>query len=218
MSERHRIQLTGPLIGVRVRPTSANAAPRNIGPTEEELRDQRQQQLQQELKDMKGVVEDLQFSMTEYETRRQTSLDELQKISVELGVLAAEHVAKAEIDKNNCGIDRLISSAIKKLNVLEPAKVTLHPADQEVLNHHMGKRDVPWDGKQITVTTDAGMQRGSVRLDAESGRAVVSNVKLRIDEVHESWMELVNAPQDEDRRVPQDAESMRRFPERRETA
>lgn len=218
MSTRHRIQLTGSLVGVRVRPATLQSAKKDIGPTEGQLRDQRQNQLEQELTVMKGVLQDLQFAMKEYETRRQTSLEELQKISVELALVAAEHVARTTIEQDNCGVDRLISSAIEKLNLLEPAKVTLHPADQQVLNHHLGKIDVPWDGKQITVTADTGMQRGSVRLDSESGRAVVSNVKLRIDEVHESWMELVNAPQDEDRRVPQDAESMRRFPERRETA
>lgn len=218
MRHHQRIPLKAPLADVRLRPQAANDRQQTIGPTENELRDLRQNELQAELESIKSVVAGLQETIEEYEQRRQQSLHELQKIAVELGVLAGGHVARTEIERDNVGIERLITDAVEKLQILEAAKVRIHPADHELLNHHLGTKAVPWDGERMSVVADETMERGELRLDTKSGRAVYSNVKLRVDELHESWMELVNVPQNAGRRVSEGDGAMRRFPDRRETA
>lgn len=219
MLHRTQIQFTKPPTGFSIQaghhlPGATAAAV----PTEEELRADREQQVIEQNETIKETLASLQFAMEEFEQRRQQSMRELQQLSVELAVMAASHVVQTELQQENVGIEKLVASMIKQSGVLQTATVRLNPADLQLLRSELKNKSAAWDEQLVTLRDDASIERGGVRLDTESGRIVVSDVVTRLSQIRDEWMENIDDTQIESRSVSDDAQSMRRFPDRRETA
>jgi len=96
--------------------------------------------------------------------------------------------------------------------------VRLNPQDLNLLQAQAAKGTVPWNSTQIQLVADASVSRGGLHLETEAGRILLSDVVSRLSEVRQQWMENIDDTQVERRRVQEDSESLRRFPDRRETA
>lgn len=188
------------------------------GPTEAEQRASREQELIKQNEALQETLSSLQYTLEEYENRRQDSLQELQQIAVELAVMAASHVVHSELDRDALGVESLVSSIIGKVGILKSAVVRLHPADLKSLQTALKDKTPAWNEQLISLSADANVSRGAARLETESGRIVVSDVVTRLEHIRDEWMENIDDTQAERRELSDDAKSMRRFPDRRETA
>lgn len=187
-------------------------------PTEEEQRQNREQQLIAQNKALQETLDALQDTLVEHEQRRQDSLLELQQIAVELAVMAASHVVHAELDRETLGVENMVGNIIDQIGVLQTAVVRLHPSDLQSLQAALKNRSPSWDEQLIKLLPDTNVSRGGARLETESGRIVVSDVVTRLEHIRDEWMENIDDTQTERRELSQNAGSMRRFPDRRETA
>lgn len=176
------------------------------------------QQLQAENQLIQQLVEDLQRAVEELEQRRSQSLSELQQIAVELAVIAASHVVYAELERDGLGVEEFVSRAIAELPLNTSASIRLNPQDLNILQPRLASGSLPWNTNQINLLPDASISRGGLHLETESGRILLSDVVSRLSEVRQQWMENINDTQIERRRVQDDPQSLRRFPDRRETA
>ena len=145
-------------------------------------------------------------------------MSELQQIAVELAILAASHVIYAELDRESLGVEELVAKAISQLPLQEVAAIRLNPGDLQRLQTQLVEGPVPWDEKIIQLVPDATIQAGGLRLETVTGRIVLSDVESRLAEIREQWMENIDDTKIERRRVSGDAQPVRRFPDRRETA
>ena len=70
---------------------------------------------------------------------------------------------------------------------------------------------------QMSLADDETLSRGSCRI--ESGRrTLITDVETRLEQIHRTWMENLDATQVERRGDGTGGRTLRRFPERRETA
>lgn len=219
MIHRQKIRVVRRISDLHVRPKGHHRGTSTESQTaEKESQAASERNLLRQNQQIQAALESIQEAAIDYEQRRQQSLIELQKIAVELAILAAAHVVHSELERDSLGVESFVASAIARLGILEPATIRLHPADLELLNTQLGTRSAPWNEMLMTLIADAAVSRGGVRLDTNSGRVVFSDVATRLTEIRHEWMENINDAQAESRRVPNDSQSLRRFPDRRETA
>ena len=188
------------------------------GPTEEEIRESRDRQISEQNEHVQSTLEALQFTVEEYEQRRQQSLSELQQIAVELAVMAASRVVHSELQRESLGVEEFVADTISRMALLENAKVRLHPDDLQSLKTRLIGKTTPWNEELITLVSDRAIERGGVRLETESGRVVLSDVVTRLAQIRSEWMENINDTQAERRSVSGNSGTVQRFPDRRETA
>lgn len=182
------------------------------------LQRKQQQQLEAENQLIRQLLDDLQRAVDELEQRRSQSLSELQQIAVELAVIAASHVVYTELERDGLGVEEFISRAISELPLNTAASIRLNPQDLNILQPRLASGSLPWNASQITLLPDASISRGGLHLETEAGRILISDVASRLSEVRQQWMENIDDTTVERRRVQDDPESLRRFPDRRETA
>lgn len=216
---RHKISLTKKLSDVRLQARAPGREQMDgTGPSEQELQSLKEhEQLRQNARIL-AALEGIQETVNDYEQRRQQSLIDLQKVAVELAMMVASHVVYAELEKESLGVEEFIANAVGRIGILEPATIRLHPADLQLLQNQLQTRSSPWNEKLMTLVADTSIERGAVRLETNSGRVVLSDVNSRIEEIRREWMESIYDAQAEHRRAAKDSKSLRRFPDRRETA
>ncbi|MEZ6130567.1 MAG: FliH/SctL family protein [Planctomycetaceae bacterium] len=217
---RQRIRFARPPRSIQLRAaiiSTPNGIQRQVQPVDTE-QVARQQKLHQENEQVSRLLDDLRQVVEELEQRRSQSLHELQQIAVELAVMAASHVVYAELERDGLGVENLVAQAIAELPLNSVASVRLNPQDLALLNARTAKESVPWNRTQIQLVADGSISRGGLHLETEAGRILLSDVVSRLSEVRQQWMENIDDTQIERRRVQENSESLRRFPDRRETA
>ena len=166
--------------------------------------------LQQLLADTAEALQDLQ-------AQHRQSLGEMQEVTVELAVAAASWLIGTAIDRDLFAVDDLILKSLENLEWNQSVRVQLNPADHELLQKLL--KDPASDShlKEISYETNASISRGSVRV--ESGRRIlVTDMTSRLEEIRRTWMEKLDDSQIERRGDGTTSRTLRRFPERRETA
>lgn len=216
---RELIQLNQPMTGVTIsdlQAPTAGTGQRVLTPAEiEELR---RNQLLERSEQTLQAIQGIQEALAEMEGRRSQSLEELQQIAVELAVMAAEHMTHRKIQSGDFGLDALVKTAVHQLGMNEAASLQLHPDDLDLLKRQMADLNTAFNPRQVQTIGNPGLDRGTVRLVGDSGRIVMSTVASRLSEIKHVWMENLDDAQTERRDVPTDAQQMRRYPDRRETA
>lgn len=177
-----------------------------------------QEELQRAEEQVSSLLKSIEYQLREYEVRRDRSLDELQQLAIELSVTVASHIVGREIDSGQHDVEGLVTSAINHLNPAEKAVVHLHPLDISLLEERIAQSGIQLDDSRIQLRPDTSVSRGGVQLNSESGRIVMSDVLSRISQVREIWMENLDDAQIERRSASATGGSVRRFPDRRETA
>lgn len=216
---RELIQLNQPMTGVTIsdlQAPSAGSGQRLLTPPE--LEEIRRNQLLERSDQTLQAIQGIQEALNEMEARRGQSLEELQQIAVELAVMAAEHMTNRKIQSEDFGLDALVQTAVQQLGMNEAAALQLHPDDLDLLKRQMADLNTAFNPRRIQITANPGLDRGTVRLVGESGRIVMSTVASRLSEIKHVWMENLDDAQTERRDVPTDAQQVRRYPDRRETA
>ncbi|MCA9063402.1 MAG: hypothetical protein KDA96_10095 [Planctomycetaceae bacterium] len=164
-----------------------------------------------------ALLTDLAESVEEIRQQRRQTLEEMQQVAIELSMAATSWLVGAAIDADQFAVDDLIRTGMARLDLDDAVQVELNPADHDLLQRLLEESPDPGLVERITVIRDSALPRGSCRIS--SGRkSLVSDLESRLEAIHRSWLENMDDSQIERRRNGRDGRTLRRFPERRETA
>lgn len=209
-----RIRFSAPLARVTVAAEGASAASQPQLLDDEVVR----QQLEQDRRQITEVLSEMAYTVRQTEDRRQESFRELREAAVELAVAIASQVAQQAIEKGEYGIDELVRKVVEGLDVPGLVRVRLHPEDLALLERRFESGVPPWkEMREIELLSDARIQRGDCRADALDF-GVIAKLKDRIAEIRDQLLNSIDDAQTERRTTQSQDESLRRFPDRRETA
>jgi len=152
-------------------------------------------------------------SVQELEQRRQASLLELQQAAVELAIAAASHIVETAINAEFFPVDRLVQSAIERLGWVGPTVINLHPEDLRRFRSHT---ELQTDLTSVEWRSDSSLARGSCRAERPEGAGVLYDIDRQLADIRRLWLENLDDTQIERRLAPDDGQSLRRFPDRRE--
>lgn len=171
----------------------------------------------EEISRLQQLLADTAHSVSELKTQHQQSLEEIQEVAVELAAAAASWLVGVAIDRDMFAVDDLILKAFEHLELNQSVKVRLNPADYDLLQTLLTDPASRKQLDQVSCVKDETICRGAVRV--ESGRRILlTDMNTRLEEVRRSWMEKLNDSQIERRGDGSASRTLRRFPERRETA
>ncbi len=171
----------------------------------------------EEISRLQQLLTEAAESVQELQTQHRQSLGEMQEVAVELATAAASWLVGYAIDRDMFAVDDLILKALEHLELNQSVKVRLNPADHNLLQTLLSD---PVSRKQLDLVScmkDESIPRGSVRV--ESGRRIMlTDMHTRLEEIRRTWMEKLDDSQIERRGDGSISRTLRRFPERRETA
>jgi flagellar biosynthesis/type III secretory pathway protein FliH len=170
-----------------------------------------------EVSALKQLLANAAELVVELQDQHRQSLGEMQEVAAELASAAASWLVGYAIDRNLFAVDDLIRKSLQQLGVDQPVCVRLNPLDHELLKTLMKDPHSRNLLDQMSCVEDSSMPRGSCRV--ESGRRIlVSDMQSRLEDIRRLWMEKLDDSQVERRGDGSAARTLRRFPDRRETA
>ena len=172
---------------------------------------------EEELTELRQMLANTAELVMELQDQHRQSLHEMQEVAVELATAATSWLTGVAIDRGDFAVDDLIRKALHQMEIDQPVRVRLNPADHELLKNLMrdpaGRRML----ENVSCFDDSSLSRGSCRV--ESGRRIVlSDLESRLENIRRSWMEKLDDSQVERRGDGSTSRTLQRFPERRETA
>lgn len=171
----------------------------------------------EDLADLRNLLEQAVASVEELQEQQRQSLQELQEVAVELAVAAASALTGAAIDRGQFAVDDLILQALDQMQMTDPVRVRMNSQDYELLQALMKEPEASEELQRLTVIQDDSLNRGSCRV--ESGRRILlTDVPTRLNDIRRSWMEKLDDSQIERRGDGSTGRSLRRFPDRREAS
>ena len=172
---------------------------------------------EEEVAGLKTLLASTAEMVMELQEQHRQSLSEMQEVAVELASAAASWLVGVAIDRNDFAIDDLIRQALQQMEIDQPVRVRLNPADHELLKTLIKDPEGRGILANVSCADDPGMVRGSCRV--ESGRRILlSDMNSRLEDIRRSWMEKLDDSQIERRGDGSASRTLRRFPDRRETA
>lgn len=171
----------------------------------------------EELSELRQMLANTAELVMELQDQHRQSLHEMQEVAVELAVAATSWLTGVAIDRGEFAVDDLIRKALHQMEIDQPVRVRLHPADHDLLKNLIrdpaGRRML----ENVSCFDDPELARGTCRV--ESGRRILlSDMESRLESIRRSWMEKLDDSQVERRGDGSTSRTLRRFPERRETA
>jgi len=168
--------------------------------------------------DLRPLLEAIASQLDSLDQRRQQSLLEMQQVALELAVAVASQLAFQTITSDQHGVEELVRQAVLAMGLESRPTVSLHPRDLELLQKRLAQHPGTWDMDHVQLQSDPGIARGGCRVEGSSGKMLVSDIGLRLTEIRRHWMEELDDSQIERRRSAGESGTLRRFPDRRETA
>lgn len=170
-----------------------------------------------ELADLRQMLANTAELVMELQEQHRQSLHEMQEVAVELATAATSWLTGVAIDRGEFAVDDLIRKALRQMEIDQPVRVRLNPADHDLLKNLIrdpaGRKML----EDVSCFDDPSLARGSCRV--ESGRRILlSDMESRLENIRRSWMEKLDDSQIERRGDGSTPRTLRRFPERRETA
>lgn len=152
------------------------------------------------------------------EQRRQQSLAELRQAAVELAVSIASRFIHERIAAGEFAVEKLVEQVLAKCELRQPVEIRLHPADLELLERRSQGKRIPWrNHESYKLVADGALQRGDCRVEAgELG--VLSMIETQLSELRQHLLENLDDARIERRQTQGGNRSLRRYPDRRETA
>jgi hypothetical protein len=168
-----------------------------------------------EIESFFGSIEE---HLKEVEDRRRQMLGEMQQLAVELAVSIASRLVHDTIAADAFDVEKMVGQMLARFEDSESTEIRLHPADLQLLQRRVEGKRPPWaDHRSYRLVADAKLQRGDCRI--ESGDfGMLSGVDLQLSEIRHHLMESLDNAQIERRRTQAGDSSLRRFPDRRNTA
>ncbi len=171
----------------------------------------------EELWRLQQLLADAAEAVVELQSQHRQSLGEMQEVAVELATAAASWLVGVAIEKDMFAVDDLILKAFEHLELNQSVKVRLNPADHDLLQTLLTDPSSRKQLDEVSCVKDTTIARGTVRV--ESGRRILlTDMHSRLEEIRRSWMEKLDDSQIERRGDGSASGTLRRFPERRETA
>lgn len=162
------------------------------------------------------LLDELKVAVAELELRRQQSLEELQTVAVELAIAAAANVVRQAIDQNQFGVAELVTQTMNQVVATDVCSIRLHPEDLKLLKSQATEE--AFQTIENLLKGDVTLQRGTVLVEEQAGRIAVTEVITRLEDIRKLWLGQTHESQIERRQTQTDADSLKRFPDRRETA
>jgi flagellar biosynthesis/type III secretory pathway protein FliH len=191
--------------------------PAQLAPVQESVADSASGVSQDEMRELLELLTAVAEDVQSVREQQRQSLAEMQTATIELAVAAASWLTGAAIDAGMFAVDDLVRLALEKLEASSPVRVQLNPLDHELLKELSQLQPNADLYEQLTCVENPALPRGSCRI--ESGRrTLLSDMETRLEEIRRLWMENLDATQVERREDGGHGRSLRRFPDRRETA
>ena len=170
-----------------------------------------------DIRNLKSMLGDAAEAVVELQEQHRQSLSELQEVAVELATAAASLLMGFAIERDMFAIDDLILKALQHMDLDQPVRVRLNPDDHQLLRRLMADRSSSDLLHQVTCEDAPDLVRGTCRV--ESGRRILlSDLNSRLEDIRRSWRETLDESQVERRGDGSATSTLRRFPDRRETA
>lgn len=164
------------------------------------------------------LLESVQQAVLELEDRRRESLSELQQAVVELSVAIASQLTYRVIEAGEFAVEKMVQDAVSRLPAAEHVKLRLNPADHELFHERL--KAIPaesLDSRSLQLTADPSVSRGGCLAELPE-QGILFDIELLLGDLHTELMEGLSDAQIERRRSQGADRSLRRFPDRRETA
>lgn len=160
----------------------------------------------------------LDDQLQELELRRKQSLVEMQQAAIELALAIASRIVHETIEADDLALDAMVADILARCDTAQTAVLRLHPLDLALLNGRLEGKPPPWqDFSSFQLIGDAGLQRGECRVDA-GDFGILSQIEMQLTEIRQQLLETLDHAQVERRRPQTGDRTLRRFPDRRETA
>lgn len=160
------------------------------------------------------IVEELRT----HDQRQAQTLQEMQQVAIELAVAAASHLVYSKIESDDFGIEDLVRSAIAPAADEHAVTVVLNPADHGLLQRRQSQLAAADALADLAFQIDETLPRGSCRVVSAEGAAWQTDISERLANIRKHWLDELDESQVERRKTQVSDSSLRRFPDRRETA
>jgi flagellar biosynthesis/type III secretory pathway protein FliH len=214
-----RLPATGvsgaPATAVRTEAIPAAAALQNMAAVAASAARARQEE---EWRTIEAAFAAIDERIQEIEQRRKQSLTELRQAAVELAVSIASRFIHERISAGEFAVEKLVEHVLAKCELRHPVEIRLHPADLELLERRSQGKRIPWrNHESYKLVADGTLQRGDCRVEAgEFG--VLSMIETQLSELRQHLLENLDDARIERRQTQGGNRSLRRYPDRRETA
>ncbi len=165
--------------------------------------------------DIQSIVGQINESVQEYEDRRQSMINELQAVSIEMAVAVAAKMVFKEINEGASIAEPMVRQLIESLDNRMECKVWLNPDDMDLIKELILK-DAGTEIDHIEFLIDPTLGRGDCRIN-NGTTEYVSSVHLKLAEIRQHLMESLQDAEAERRRSENSHRGIRRFPDRRAT-
>jgi flagellar biosynthesis/type III secretory pathway protein FliH len=119
-------------------------------------------------KALRTLVAELTSLIQQTRARDRQALDEVARLSVELGTALAERLLNVEIAANRQRLDRIVATALERMQTSRTIAVRGHPADLALLERQMAEQpDLARYRGVLTLRREETLQRGQIKLEAD---------------------------------------------------
>ncbi|MDB4733511.1 flagellar assembly protein FliH [Planctomicrobium sp.] len=167
---------------------------------------------------VESLLGQLLESVKAIDQRREQSLLEMQQVAIELAIAAASHLVETVIEEDRFGIEDLIQSTFEQAGSDRSLRFSLHPDDLELLQRRISVTKSYQELRRLEFIEDFQLPRGSFQIHLPDGQTWLTGISLRLAEIRKHWLAELDAAQVERRQTETTNSSLRRFPDRRETA
>ena len=164
------------------------------------------------------LLEAVQRTVLELENRRRETLVELQQAVVELSVAIASQLTYRVIEAGEFDVEKMVQDAVSRLPASGHVALRLNPEDLELFHERL--KAIPaetLDARSLQFKADPSVSRGGCLAELPE-QGILSDIELLLGDLHTELMEGLSDAQVERRRSQGADRSLRRFPDRRETA
>ncbi|MFO1093809.1 MAG: FliH/SctL family protein [Planctomycetaceae bacterium] len=164
------------------------------------------------------MLEGISHRLTELELRRRESLSVLQQAVVELSVAIASQLTYRIIDSGEFAVEKMVETVVSRLPAAEHVSLRLHPDDLALFQQRI--KSIPaasLDARSLHLVADPAVGRGGCLAELPE-QGILCDIELLLGDLHTELMEGLSDAQVERRRAQGTDRSLRRFPDRRETA
>lgn len=164
------------------------------------------------------LLESISQTLADLETQRRESLSELQQAVVELSVAIASQLTYRIIETGEFAVEKMVEDAVSRLPAAEHVMLRLNPEDLALF--HQRLKAIPataLDARSLQLSADPAVKRGGCLAELPE-QGILCDIELLLGDLHTELMEGLSDAQVERRRTQGSDRSLRRFPDRRETA
>ena len=169
----------------------------------------------QEVQQLQQMVSAVQASVDDYEARRQSMIQELKSVTVELAVAVAAKLLMREVNESEQFVEALVSEQLQSINQGLEINVALSSGDFQALEKLRTESNTIETG-DLKFHIDPTLKPGDCRIENGS-QQFVSSLQTKLSEIRQHLLENLNDAETERRRAEIQNRGIRRFPDRRAT-